>query len=120
MVVRRRLILWLIRAYIKKSGRTILLSFFAGLLIFFIILFSSRFLSKIVPIYTETVTGVVGSYTADNLPPFIVEKVANGLTAVNTTGAVKPALADSWDILDNGKKYIFHLKKNDDGPKLNF
>ena len=121
MVVRRRLILWLIRAYIKKSGRTILLSFFAGLLIFFIILFSSRFLSKIVPIYTETVTGVVGSYTADNLPPFIVEKVANGLTAVNTTGAVKPALADSWDILDNGKKYIFHLKKNayfSDGTKI--
>jgi peptide/nickel transport system substrate-binding protein len=121
MVVRRRFIFWLIRAYIRKSGRTILLSFFAGLLIFFIILFSSRFLDKIVPIYRETVTGTVGAYTTDNLPPFIVEKVADGLTTVDATGAVKPAIAASWEILDHGKKYIFHLNKNayfSDGIKI--
>ena len=112
MVVRRRLILWLIRAYIKKSGRTILFSFLAGLLIFFIILFSSRFLSKIVPIYNETVTGVVGAYTTDNLPPFIVGEVANGLTTVEPDGNVKPAIAASWEILDKGQKYVFHLNKD--------
>ncbi len=121
MVVRRRLIFWLIKAYIRKSGRTILLSFFTGLLIFFIVLFSSRFLAKIIPIYKETVTGVVGAYTADNLPPFILEKVANGLTSVDTSGTVKPAIASSWEILDHGKKYIFHLKKDayfSDGSKI--
>ncbi|MGT2910579.1 ABC transporter substrate-binding protein [Streptococcus cameli] len=27
-------------------------------------------------------------------------------------GAFKPGLADSWEILENGKKYVFHLKEN--------
>jgi peptide/nickel transport system substrate-binding protein len=121
MVVRKRFIFWLIRAYMKKSGRTILFSFLAGLLIFFIILFSSRFLSRIVPIYNETVIGVVGAYTTDNLPPFIVGEVANGLTTVELDGNVKPAIAASWDILDHGKKYVFHLNKDiyfSDGTKI--
>lgn len=112
MVVRRRLIFWLIKAYLAKWGKSILFSFLAGLLVFFIILFSSRYFINLIPIYTHSVIGVNGAYATDNVPGFITEKVSKGLTAVSASGEIKPAAAQSWDILDNGKTYIFHLNKN--------
>lgn len=121
MVVRKRLIFWLIRAYIRKSGKVIFFSFLAGLLFFFIFLFSSKFLENLIPVYKKSIFGVVGAYTRDNLPPFIVEKVSRGLTAVGSSGEVKPAIASSWEVLDNGKTYVFHLKKDQyfsDGRKI--
>lgn len=111
MAVRRRLIFWIFRAYIEKRGKTILFSFLAGLFVFFIFLFSSRFFVNLIPIYKHTIIGVTGAYTGDNLPLFIVEKLSRGLTSVNKNGAVKPAIASSWDIQDSGKTYVFHLKK---------
>lgn len=121
MVVRKRLIFWLVRAYIRKSGKVILFSFLAGLIFFSIFLFSSRFLADLIPVYKKSIIGVTGAYTRDSLPPFILEKISRGLTAVGDSGAVKPSIASSWEILNNGKTYIFHLKKDQyfsDGRKI--
>ncbi|MFV7791419.1 ABC transporter substrate-binding protein, partial [Aliarcobacter lanthieri] len=41
---------------------------------------------------------------------------------INTAGDIKPWLASSWEILDEGKTYIFHLRddvKFTDGTKFN-
>ncbi len=121
MVVRKRLIFWLIRAYIRKSGKVILFSFLAGLIFFSIFLFSSRFLSDLIPAYKKSIIGVSGAYNKDNLPPFIVEKISKGLTAVADSGEVKPSIAASWEILNNGKTYVFHLRNDQyfsDGRKI--
>lgn len=112
MVVRKRLIYWLVRAYIVKWRKTIFISFVSGLLVFFIILFSSKYFADIIPIYQHTITGVRGAYTVDNIPDFIVEKVSRGLTSVDNKGDIKPAIAEKWEILDKGKTYVFHIKKN--------
>lgn len=112
MVVRKRLIFWLIRAYIRKSGKVIFFSFVAGLLIFFVLLISWRIFGKFIPVYKKTTIGVSGSYTKDNLPPFITEKISRGLTAVKKNGEIQPEIASSWEIFDNGKTYIFRLKKD--------
>jgi len=48
----------------------------------------------------------------DNLPNFIVENFATGLTSVEKHGSVKPEIAKSWEIKDSGKTYVFHLKKD--------
>ena len=112
MVVRRRLILWLIRAYIGKWGKSILISFFAGLLVFFIILYTSHYFLSLVPIYKHSIIGVTGAYTTDSLPTYITDKISRGLTVVNNNGEIKPAIAASWDIQDKGETYIFHLKKD--------
>jgi ABC-type transport system substrate-binding protein len=112
MVVRKRLIFWLIRAYIRKSGKVIFFSFLAGLIFFSIFFFSSNFFSDLIPVYKKSTIGVTGAYTKDNLPPFIVEKISRGLTAVGDSGEVKPSIASSWEILNNGKTYVFHLKKD--------
>jgi len=121
MVVRKRLIFWLIRAYIRKSGRVIFFSFLAGLIFFFIFLIILRFYANLIPVYKINIIGVSGAYTKDNLPSFVVEKISRGLTAVDKSGEVKPSVASSWEILNNGKKYVFHLKNDQyfsDGRKI--
>lgn len=112
MAINKRLIVWLIKAYIKKWRKTILLFFIAGLACFFILRF---FLTTIIarfPIIHKETIGVVGAYTLDSLPQFIVHDIAQGLTSVDPTGNPQPDLASSWDIKDSGKTYVFHLKKN--------
>lgn len=112
MVVRKRLIFWLIRAYINRWGRTFIFSFLAGLAIFFIVLFSSRYFVNLLPVYNHTITGITGAYTVEDLPPAIVQKISKGLTVVGEDGKIKPGLAASWKILEKGKTYVFYLKKN--------
>lgn len=121
-VIRKRLIFWLIKAYIKKSGKTIFFSFLLGLLIFFVAIFVEKYYSNIFP-FTQTQTiGIVGSYTEDALPAEIVDKMSTGLTSIEPNSTIKPALAESWDVMDNGKTYRFHLKSGlyfNDGQPVN-
>ena len=109
-VIRKRLIFWLIKAYIKKSGKTILISFLVGLIAFFAVLFLGKYYSVIIPFtHTETI-GIVGAYTEDALPNEITSELSSGLTTIAPDGSIKPGLAASWDVMDNGKTYRFHLK----------
>lgn len=112
VVVRRRLIFWLIKAYIKKSGKTIIISFLLGLLIFFGIAFASKYFSHLIPFTQKQTIGVTGAYTQDNLPPTILKKLSQGLTVIAPDGQIKPGLAKSWEISDNGRTYTFYLKPN--------
>lgn len=121
MVVRKRLIFWLMRAYVRKSGRVIFFSFLAGLIFFFIFLLFSKFFIELIPVHKKNIIGVSGAYTQNNLPPYIVEKISRGLTTVLPSGEVKPSIASSWKILDNDKTYVFYLKKDQyfsDGKKI--
>ncbi len=111
VVFRRRLIFWLIKAYIKKSGKTLIISFLLGLFIFFGLLFASKYFVKIFPIYKKVTIGVVGAYTQENLPPIVVEKISRGLTSLSKDGTIKPDLASNWKVENDGKVYTFYLKK---------
>jgi peptide/nickel transport system substrate-binding protein len=112
IVFRRRLIFWLIKAYVKKSKKTLMFSFLFGLIIFFFLAFGSRYVNKIFPLAKKSTIGVVGVYRQDNLPPLVVGHLSRGLTSVAEDGSIKPDLASSWEVADKGKTYIFHLKKN--------
>ena len=41
----------------------------------------------------------------------VYANVFEGLTRISENGAVLPALAESWDIMDGGKTYVFKLRK---------
>lgn len=109
-VIRKRLIFWLIKAYIKKSGKTILFSFLFGLIIFFVALFIGKYYSHLIPFTRTQTVGLAGAYTEDSLPAGITDKMSEGLTTVAPNGSIQPALASSWEILNNGKTYRFHIK----------
>ncbi|HUQ85880.1 MAG TPA: ABC transporter substrate-binding protein [Candidatus Limnocylindrales bacterium] len=121
VVVRRRLIFWLIKAYIKKSKKTILFSFLAGLLIFFGIIFGGKYLTAILTFQRQPVIGVVGSYERDNLPSIIENKLSGGLTKVEENGEITKNLSSDYTIENKGKTYTFILKNDqrfNDGSKF--
>ena len=70
---------------------------------------------------THVRQGMVGRFTADNIPYEITTKLSRGLTTVDDNGNVNPGLAKSWESPDGCKTWIFNLQENIiwiDGKKL--
>lgn len=121
MAVNKRLLFWLIKAYLKKWGKIIALSFVAGLVIFFTLLSTSRFILRLLPIERRESIGYIGAYEIDALPRDLQTKLSRGLTKVEKNGRVVPDVASSWTVKDEGKTYVFTLRSNifySDGKRL--
>ncbi|MCL5433093.1 MAG: ABC transporter substrate-binding protein [Patescibacteria group bacterium] len=121
VVIRKRLIYWLVREYIKKWGRRIVLFFFLGLGFFFIVSLVLPTIIAKIPAGQKESIGLVGAYTVDRLPQIILDDISSGLTTVDENGKIKPALAKSWRVHENGTGYIFDLKDGvtfSDGTKF--
>lgn len=118
---RKRLFFWLIKAYIKRWGGGFFIFFILGLGVFFSVRFLFLNYFPKIPFFQQDSIGVVGAYTFDTLPNSITDLVSMGLTTITKDGVVKPAVATSWKIENEGKKYTFILNKNvtfTDGTKL--
>ncbi|MCL5438931.1 MAG: ABC transporter substrate-binding protein [Patescibacteria group bacterium] len=121
VVIRKRLVYWLVREYIKKWGKRILLFFFLGLGFFFILSLVLPTIIAKIPAGQKESIGIVGSYTTDNLPDTILNDISNGLTKVEDNATPRPALAKSWKVHENGMGYIFKLREDitfSDGTKF--
>lgn len=112
IVFRRRLIFWLIKEYLKRMWKTILIYFAIGLSVFFILNVTLNFFTDKFPFMQKETIGVVGAYTPDNLPSDILIQLSKGLTSVGNDGNAVPSVAQSWKIENNGKTYIFNLRRN--------
>ncbi len=112
IVFRRRLIFWLIKAYFKKWGRSILIFFFVGLFAFFALRVLAGFIPSTFPFIQRETIGIAGTFTINNLPHSILQTVSRGLTSVSPDGIVKPDIAGAWKIGDNGKEYVFFLRRD--------
>ncbi|MFH1833160.1 MAG: ABC transporter substrate-binding protein [Candidatus Levyibacteriota bacterium] len=120
-VFRRRLIFWLIKAYLRKWGKGIIFFFIAGLVFFFIFRSAIPIILSKIPIGQKESIGLVGAYTNDNLPQEILGEVSSGLTVISPNGTPLPNIAKNWKIEDNGKTYVFDLRKDvffSDGSNL--
>lgn len=115
-VKRKRLIFWLFRAYFKKWGKTIGISFVVGILLFLLLFLNRNFLTSRLSVARNESIGVAGIYSKQNfpndLPLFILKKISRGLTKVNDKGEILPDIAQRWDIKDEGKTFIFYLRGN--------
>lgn len=107
--IRRRYYFWLIRAYIKKWRKTILLSLLIGVAFFFVAVSTLNF--YLFPMFQKKVQriGYYGFYTPKNLPKDITSNISLGLTKVSAKGEVMPSAASYWEIKNDGRSYIFHL-----------
>ena len=56
--------------------------------------------------------GIVGSFSPANLPLSIQQYISQGLTTVTVNGTLLPGLATSWTATDNGKTFIFTLRRD--------
>ncbi|MBP7832721.1 MAG: ABC transporter substrate-binding protein [Candidatus Levybacteria bacterium] len=109
--VRRRYYFWLLKAYVKKWRKTILLSVFLGALVFFGFFLALGYITSSVFKDKTQKIGYAGSYTLATLPFEILSDVSYGLTTVEKDGSIKPAAAD-YKITNDGKTITFSLKKN--------
>lgn len=110
MIVRRRLLFWLIKAYIKRWRKTIFLFFVFGIILFCGLAFSMPYIASKFPVGQKQTIGIVGAYTTDNLPVPIISEISKGLTSVSPQGTILPEAASSWKIENGGKRYVFTLK----------
>ena len=112
IVLRRRFLFWLVKAYAKRWGKNIVLYFGVGLFIFFIInMVLSYSITRLLFVKKETI-GMIGPYTTDDLPQEILSKISKGLTKTEKDGISLPDIAEKWKIAPSGKAYAFYLRRN--------
>jgi peptide/nickel transport system substrate-binding protein len=96
-------------ALLKKYYPTIILGLVLGITSFIIL---PQLISRLPKFRSVKREAVVGRYTLTNLPLSVQEKISIGLTSLDISGRVSPALATSWQATDSGKTYIFTLNPN--------
>lgn len=52
------------------------------------------------------------SLATDGTSILLIENLMEGLTQFNQSLLPQPAIAEKWEISEEGKKYLFHLKRN--------
>lgn len=109
---RRRLLIWLIKAYFRKWKKTILLFFGLGLIFFFLLYFAFTRFSPALPFTQTRTVGILGIYNLSNLPAQVMNNLSLGLTSIDEKGLLHPSAASNWKIEGDGKIYTFHLKDN--------
>lgn len=50
--------------------------------------------------------------TTDSTSFDVISNLMTGLTQYTNSLAVEPGCAEKWEVLDNGTRYLFHLRKN--------
>jgi len=107
-----------IRAFLERHKKLILLGFVVGLVFF--LYFPKLF--KLFLAKDANVIGIVGRFTAADLPEDIQKQIGDGLTTITEDGQIAPSLAKSWEINNDGQEYIFTLDRdrfwNDHTPLL--
>lgn len=114
---RVRYSLRLLNAFVRKHLYLIFLCISLGIAFFFCF----PLINRLIPNKKILRLGLVGKYTSKELPAEITELIGNGLTRVTEAGNIEPSLAESWEIKNEGKQYLFTLKENlfwHDGKKI--
>ncbi|KXK11866.1 MAG: putative binding protein YgiS precursor, partial [Microgenomates bacterium OLB23] len=100
---------WFTTSFVKKNLRSIIISFVAAFFgIVFIINFFPLFNSLVFS--SRKVTGLIGQYPVQSPPAEIAQLISIPLITTDQKGELQPVLANSWEVLNDGKLYRFHLK----------
>jgi len=100
---------WFITSFTKKNFRSIIVSFVGAFFaIVFIINFFPLFNSLLFA--NKKVIGIVGQYPLQNPPAEVANLISSPLMTSDKNGELQPVLANSWEVLNEGKTYRFHLK----------
>lgn len=102
---------WFFFEFIKKNILLIIISFFiTAVILVSITSLAPQINNLLFP--RQTTIGLIGAYDETNLPDEITKKITNSLLYLNDKGEYMPALANQWEITDNGLIYKFYIKKD--------
>lgn len=111
---------WLAKSFIKKNIRILIASFIASFFFIFLTIQFFPFINSLIFKRNERI-GMIGQYTSETIPTEVSSLISNSLITINDKGEILPVLASTWEIKNNNKTYIFHIKKNivwNDGKKF--
>ncbi len=98
---------WVAQSFIRRHYKTILVATLVGTAILGLISIFGRY----IPSPKKHVrVALIGKYTPENIPTPILNLVSSGLVLVTEDGTILPGLAEKWEIQEDGKTYIFHLR----------
>lgn len=107
MISKVRYLVRLTAAYFKRFKAIIVISVLLGIIIFVTLLFLTPYIRQ--PRLERI--GITGRFYSDTLPDFILELLSDGLTKLDASGLVEPAIAESWETPDKGKTWVFKIKE---------
>lgn len=102
---------WLIREFISKNAKLILVSFLITMVVLIGFVSLAPYIKNFV-IIDKQVIGLIGLYNEENLPEEIKKKISNGFIYVNEKGEYKPVIASSWEVKNNGANYKITARNN--------
>ena len=102
---------WLFLTFLKKNAKLVITSFVITFFVIVLLVNSFPFLNILLFKKSENI-GIIGKYTTRTIPTDILSLISNPLVNINEKGNLTPLLANSWEITEDSKTYIFHLKSN--------
>lgn len=104
-------------AFLSRFKYLFLAGIVVGVVFFAIV---PRITGILLPFTHGESVGFVGRFTADELPLSVQNEISQGLTRLSGKSEIAPVLAESWEVQDEGKKWIFRLgdRKWQDGTKI--
>lgn len=102
---------WVILEFFKKHFKLIIISSVVTFIFIIGIISLTPYFESFFSNRTELI-GLVGAYDFNNLPDEIYDKISTGLLYVDVHGEIKPTIASSWEVRNNGKEYRFYLKNS--------
>lgn len=103
-----RYILRLTLAFLSRFKLIIIFGVILGVLITYIAnkIIHNNISKKVIRV------GIAGRFTTENLPEDILNMISDGLTYIDESSDVQPAIAKMWETPDKGKTWIFTLDNN--------
>jgi len=101
--------IWFVKGFLQKYGKQIVTSVVVTVIL---ALVGHLIISKLPQSKKEINIGIVGQFSAGQLPSYIINYLNAGLVSIDDKLEPVPNLAEKWDVEDNGNTYIFYLKPN--------
>lgn len=102
---------WLFTEFVRKHIGLLIISFIGTFLaIVFFLNFFPYFNSIL--FQKQQIIGLIGQYSQYDIPAELAEQISNPLITIDPNGDIQPLLAHSWEVLDQGKTYRFHLRND--------
>lgn len=112
LIKKLRFLIRFLSAVIRKQYKLVILGLFLGI-ISYLFLPKLAKLINILPLPQRTIKiGLVGQYFVDNLPEEVLNEISYGLTKISDNNEVVPLLCEDWNVNDEGKTFVFNIKKD--------
>jgi len=95
---------WFLKAFLRKYLKVIIVGLALGV-------FFARFAYLLPRPKPCLRIGLIGRYSPEDLPWEVLQNISRGLVKIKKDGWVAPDLAENWEVKDQGKQYLFHLRK---------